>query len=243
MTEEIILYRSVSVPELIDIFKTGKVLGNSNRFNESDPRKWVFFGDAITPHIIHQGEEIQRQAVFALQSQDIQKKANAFDAKYAAFIEKTRQAAKVERELADKYWEARATKNASLIAKADTALQAAKQVCADMRIKNSAFQKKMQKMKLEYRAALKIEHEGIAFKQKSMPFTSAVIETHPMLGGLHYSHRHGGSGMGETDEYGFPSGEVTWNDITRIHLVKNREVIDTIFAFELGDVLKKAGML
>lgn len=59
-------------------------------------------------------------------------------------------------------------------------------------------------------------------------YTSAVIETKPMVGGRHYSKRWGHAGMGDDDEYGFDPGAVTRSDIVTVHLVKNGEVVKTL---------------
>lgn len=66
MRKATVLYRSVSLPELRDICVTGAVTGGRNLFNLYDPREDVFFGDALSPELIRQGEYIDRQVKFAL---------------------------------------------------------------------------------------------------------------------------------------------------------------------------------
>lgn len=71
MREARVLYRSVSLPEFVHIFEVGKIVGGANTFNPWDPRKYAFFADAIDETLIHQGEELERQAEYALRNDPI----------------------------------------------------------------------------------------------------------------------------------------------------------------------------
>jgi len=63
------LYRAVSLGEMADIVSTGAVSGGGNGFHGFDSRPFVFFSDAITPRVIHQGEEIDRSLGHQMQLQ------------------------------------------------------------------------------------------------------------------------------------------------------------------------------
>ena len=63
-----VLYRSVSVPELLDICRSGTIRGGMNRFNPADRRPLVFFADTLDDRLISQGEHIHRQAYYAAES-------------------------------------------------------------------------------------------------------------------------------------------------------------------------------
>ena len=59
-----------------------------------------------------------------------------------------------------------------------------------------------------------------------LPLSSVVLVTKPYHGGQQYSGHE--SGMGEHDEFGFPSGLVTIADLDHVLIVKNKKVIETL---------------
>jgi 2',3'-cyclic-nucleotide 2'-phosphodiesterase (5'-nucleotidase family) len=49
--------------------------------------------------------------------------------------------------------------------------------------------------------------------------------------------------MGESDEYGFQPGEVTWDDIASIRLVNNGEVVVKVQPDDVYETLRKSGLV
>jgi len=83
----------------------------------------------------------------------------------------------------------------------------------------------MQSLRERWRAKHKEKWTALDARNQESAFTSAVLQTRPISGGAHYSKQHGGSGMGPNDEYGFHPGDVTFDDIAKVYLVKNGKVV------------------
>jgi hypothetical protein len=207
MQKEIILFRSVSPKELIDILDKSQVTGGLNRFNTFDHRREVFFGDAITEMLLGQGEEISRRAENMMQSHKIQEKYRAAQDEFRTLTSEAKE------KYVHFYKYPTAVKK-----KIDTA------------------DKSIKKITSSFRAILMLEIKKEREINELRTFTSAVIETKPVGGGRHYSTKHNGgsSGMGDDDEYGFESGVVKITDIAKIHLMLKKELIKTIFPDETG---------
>ncbi len=214
-----ILYRSVSLPELADIVRSGRVVGRQNLFNPFEKRREVFFGTTITSRLIWQGEEIARQLSTALD----QHPHHATLADICAAREP------LERQLA-------AVKSANA-----KRLNLRRQLNGLPPVDESAFDEFMLRdgdgdrlfrevCRLDHREAkLYATHGRLRFRMeaaakahtKRLPVTSAVLETRPLTGGWLYSEQCGGiSAMGDQEEVGFLPGAVEWSDIVAVHLVR-----------------------
>ncbi|HEY0204666.1 MAG TPA: hypothetical protein VGC15_11010 [Acetobacteraceae bacterium] len=199
------MFRSVSPAALQDLVAKGAVHGKGNTF--SDDRRHVFFGDALTPSIIRQGEELDRQAHVALMGTPLEASFDAAD--------------KAERDARDalRAYDAKPGKRdwreRGKIADSLNDAQAAARKARD-----------------DWRAA---SNAWIVARRKAIagaPYTSAILETHPLDGGLHYSAAHGMSGM-SGDEFGFPDGFVRGADVARVHLVSGGQIVRTAGLEEL----------
>lgn len=200
MAEPKAMFRSVSPAELADIKAKGAIIGGGNTF--SDTRRHVFFADDMSPSVIRQGEELERQAHHALEGTPVGLAVDQANQSYEHAI------------AAAKLATGRKAESAALDAKQDAyeTLSAAKKA---------------------YRSAI---HDWMRARKEELQgadFTSAVLETQPLAGGLHYSKGHGLSGMPQ-DEYGFPSGHVQASDLARVHLVKDGKVVRTMSPAEAG---------
>lgn len=251
MQEPKVLYRSVSLPELVHIYHMGGVSGGQNVFNDFDQRRYVFFGDKINDQLTHQGEEIERQAAMAVRAdyeREFQHLAKTMEKLrnemvVAAKRELPRMPRYVRRTekpvFSDEDFEQWAMNNRGdlgfLLQDSATVTGLRKQV--------SALRKDMEDVGDRYRAAIREKMAELKTERAGQEVTSAVIETRPIKGGLHYSKAHGKSGMGDDDEYGFAPNQVTTDDITRVHWVKNKAVIGTTPISELGLALQRLDLI
>lgn len=238
MTEPKVLYRSVSYPELLDIVRKKKIMGGGNRFNQFDGREWVFFGDDMTSNLIYQGEELARQVEMQLMDIPLQKKYRRISTRLKEITteindlldelmvdhNKDRVAAGKPEMKRNEDWDRYAERRSPELRKLTTE-----------RIKLDAKQRELDQ---EYRAIFRSKYDDHRSYIDTLPFSSAVLETRPLAGGWHYSKSHNGGDTGfDNDEYGFPRGAITLKDITRIHLIKNRKVIDIITPDQLRSKL------
>ena len=236
-SEPKVLYRSVSIPELIDILKTGKVVGRQNRFNGFDPRRFVFFADTLTDKVIGQGEEIDRQAMVAMENDPIHQEFDALEQQLKELTKREADAVwfAVERNprLGEIYQITSATYAAFLQGDEEAERAFSRAVHRVPAIAKLAQQRlkiyeKLNKLREKYRTKHRKTEDQLRAKWGKSPYSSAVIVTKPVGGGLHYSHEHGKSGMGQEDEYGFLPGRVTWEDIDKVILMKAGQPVKTV---------------
>ncbi len=76
-------------------------------------------------------------------------------------------------------------------------------------------------------------------RRAELDVTSAVVETHPLRRGFHYSKAHGRSGMGEEDEYGLLPASVGLEDLARVHLVRRGEVVGSVDADRIEEAVER----
>lgn len=249
MTEPKVLYRSVSLGELKDIIKTGKIIGRQNKFNGFDPRPWVFFGDSIDDGLIWQGEEVDRQASAVLQGSAIEQKFNALIDEYNKLNKKRMELAKWElqkynataartgrRQIELDADEQRRMDFDEIPYRVAILLSRSKEY-EDLRKKTRLLNDKVDKMRNSWREKHKELMNKIREKTANFSISSAIIQTKPISGGLHYSKSHGKSGM-QGDEYGFPSGKVTLNDIDKVYMVKDKKVVGETTIANLKKLIK-----
>lgn len=236
------LFRSVSVMELVDIAERGSVAGRGNAFNEFDGRRFVFFGDRITPNLMNQGEEIERQAGTALATSPQSLEFNRLETDRRALatrflgifhVEAARMNAARAKEgyppivLDDRLLERVQTGSADAASRLRNMILPRKgeleSICQSLHSHDVRTRVLREHYALQERDWIRAEHQ----RRESYPFTSAIVQTRPLSHGYHYSKAHGLSGMGDEDEYGFHPDSVSADDIDRIHLVRDSRIIRT----------------
>lgn len=221
-SEPLVLYRSVSIPELVSVLRTGRIWGGQNRFNMFDCRPLVFFGDSLTDWLIGQGEHTHRQAYFASQFHDVYRDAQL------ALRHMEELACNILRELdSDRIsydpeqafmlefgncgrLRHRALRPAKTRRKYRALFGALKQLTRTNNRLGNAHAVLVQNLEAE-----------IDGWKAAHPFTSAVLVTRPIAGGLVYSTPAYQGGR----EYGFRPGQVTLGDIREIILIKDRRIV------------------
>lgn len=227
-----VLYRSVSVPELLDICRSGTIRGGMNRFNPADRRPLVFFADTLDDRLISQGEHIHRQAYYAAESS--------------------------QEHLLCEFLRQRIREHGTLILghlHCDGVNYTEDQADGLPRGESYGRLKRALRHHEKYRplflqlAALKRaewraweEHgrlirkleQSIERRNASLPITSAVLVTRPIGGGLLYTTKSG-CGLGER-EYGLRPGQVRLQDIERIILFKDRRKVASIAEADISKV-------
>lgn len=250
MVEPKTLYRSVSLPELADIVRTGEIRGKGNRFNGFDPRHYVFFGDKIDDSLIWQGEETERQAATALGDHEIHKRFEALNSERerlkakmaaygkAAFEKANRAAAKAGRRVVrldpDEIEKLERNELPNRIA----SMISFEEPYRALRAQFQQLSKDEQTLRDEYKQHYRAELSNIDAWVKEQPISSAILQTKPITGGAHYSSAHGDTGFSDA-EYGFWPGQVKLSDLVKVHYVKDRKVIDTASPETISSTLAK----
>lgn len=70
MSRPMVLYRSISLPEFVDILRKGKIIGGGNLFS-MDKRPEVFFSAKLDQELIAQGEDVNRQVEHAIYDKEL----------------------------------------------------------------------------------------------------------------------------------------------------------------------------
>ena len=245
MSKSKVLYRSVSPPELVDIWRHRVIVGGGSLFNPFDRRTDVFFADEIDDLLIGHGEHIPRQVTFALRNHSTSRRSEFLDR--------------------------RISRRADLIlAQMDRDRIPYDRDCAeDFRIgldvskfRRATFKRKHRNgwnYALHFRALRRLLRKQEAYFQaynqawaqhyhqrqealQELPYSSVIIVTHPIGGGVVYSAESGWCGHGER-EYGFRPGQVTLQDISEIILLKERREVGRCSPFEIGQRLEELAPL
>jgi hypothetical protein len=241
MREPKVLYRSVSLPELVDIWANGIISGGQNKFNSFDPRRHVFFGDEMSEEIIYQGEEIDRQANHALQKHSLHNEFAIIqrEIKDHMLLLKNIAINILQKSSGPRSVELLSQVNAG---KTQAIYNAGQMAYGDDR---TLFQSELDELNKEYRGEHRDKMKEIKDRRETFPITSAVIVTKPISGGLYYSKAHGKSGM-TGNEYGFAPGAVTYYNIDKIVFIKDGKQVGTLDPYDdikLGDYLRKIGLI
>jgi hypothetical protein len=247
MDKRKVLYRSVSIPELRDIAKTGSVRGGRNRFNDHDDRQYVFFGDKINERLIGQGEEIERQAHHSMGKHAIYRQMTNLAARVREEAELALQILKHNRVMGqDNYLQhfAEGHGNERYVERLVNEIkdEGEKHRALNAMRKVAEFKQETVELQARYRRLFDAEREMLNARMAESPYTSAILVTRPVSGGVHYSRSHGptsSSGMGEDDEYGFQPGDIRLHAISKICMVKNGDIIEEITPDELVNDLDK----
>ncbi|QNM83249.1 hypothetical protein H8M03_02550 [Sphingomonas sabuli] len=229
MSVRLRLYRSVSVPELEDILCTGAIVGGQNRFNTWDTRPFVFFADELTDHLIAQGEASYRQAYFASMRHELYDQID----RLASRIERLADLALAELDYAGARYDPEAAelfrhgigsghfRRAARRARSSVAIAASKEV-ARLNVHN-------EQLWADHSRLVETLVPRIEQLKAGWRFTSAVLVTKPVGGGIRYPGELGICGLpGHSREYAFQPGQIGAADIERIILFKNHREIASI---------------
>lgn len=264
IAEPTVLYRSVSIAELRDILKTGSIVGKASAFNEFETRKWVFFGDRLSSNLIWQGEDHERGVINGLSTHAIHAKFDEVQAglndAYKELADTARAAVRRANERNAQY-RARGQETfadsefsdeeyARVLRGDRSAVIQARQIggvfgqTEGLMKEIRALEDKRSKLRAKFQEIKRKATDVHMSKINAGIYSSAVIETKPITGGLHYSNAHGVSHFGsekdgDLDEFTFPPGRVTVQDIARIHWVKDREIVSTSTVEAAPSILKK----
>lgn len=258
MAEAIPLFRSVSIPEMADIIERGTVLGGGNSFNGFDRRPFVFFAPELTPRVIHQGEEIDRMAHYALRSDPAHRCLTALPDEERAFYEEVRTMAiahvasfnAARRRDGRKpmfedpgHWDDFSNPNSTAFR--DALWMLPETAKAEIKTRLAEFTSTRQGLIEELRIVHERRCAEISQEREPMTYSSAVIETVPIGLGLHFSKRFGQAGMGPEDEYGLFPSQVRFEHIMLVHWVKDGVVRDATSmsdAVAVSDQLRREAM-
>lgn len=227
MPQPRVLYRSVSLPELVDIWRSGVVAGGGNIFNFMDQRRYVFFADELDERLMRYGEFVDSQAHYDLRDHVVSRRSeqtlNRIEQIADVILaEMDHDRIPYDVALADEFrfgWERRRFRSAVFTCEGVDRPKYA----ALFRI-FSRLQREFTALDGEYGRQHQLSCAEIERRLTRSPYSSAVIVTHPIAGGLLYSTEFGFSGHGER-EYAFRPGQITVSDIFEIILIKaGREV-------------------
>lgn len=93
------------------------------------------------------------------------------------------------------------------------------------------LEKKFQGLLDHYRREVRGAEAAMRSEQADKPFTSAILQTKPITGGKIFT------GAWQGAEYGFEPNEITHQDIDKIHLVRDKKIIDTIPMAQFDDYM------
>lgn len=235
MAGERVLYRSVSLPELSDVISRGAVSGRGNAFNEFDARPFAFFGDRVTDRLVFQGEDVERQAMTALQGEQVflefehvLKQARSAAETFAAACEERVRSGERLRPAMDFAEDLKLARVGSdlAISRLANGFFAPQPELKRLKARMDGFEERIAELRGRYARMSESWMEEERAARESYPFTSAILETQPISHGFHYSHEFGSSGMGDDDEFGFHPDSVSLDDVTRIHLVRDGRTFD-----------------
>lgn len=245
------LYRAMSLAELHSIFESGVITGGSNVFNGFDRRPLVFFGPAMTPRLIFQGEEVDRAMSYAVFSTPEFGEIALHERKVADFLEtllpRAKRAvkalfaskpAKAEAYFGAADWSQFPDMNSHLFRDSIKLLPDVEGVRQQLRDFGRA--RVMIDDAIKAKLLSLIAEEKV--RRNEVAYTSAVVETAPLSGGWHYSKRFGQSGMGEEDEFGFEPGLVKLEDLTCVSLLRGGTVEWEGSPDDAGNELRSLGL-
>jgi hypothetical protein len=230
MTEPRTLYRSVSLPELADILRTGRITGGGNRFNEADRRPLVLFADILDPYTLGHGEHAYRQAYRALDGTPAFLACEEAEAKIARHGELI--LARLSR---DGIWCDPENALSLPFGEGYGRVRHAALRRPNLRRKYQGLFNQLKRLKREgaqLRGELDRDIErlraAILAERATLPITSAVIVTRPLHGGAMFT-------VGGRREYGFERGSLQLTDIASIILVKHGQPLATVDVPDCGE--------
>lgn len=241
MSESLVLYRSVSLHELRDIYQTNLIVGGGNLFNLFDPRHQVFFADAMEDRVIRQGEYLDRQVTLALHDHESSRRISLAHAKVDGQVQlilaEMRAAGipydpdpemefefrwDIDRRPIRRAIKRRGKALRSRFRELFASLEAAERESAAADAAQSAISEKMLKDRASWLSR--------------QPYTSAVLVTYPLLGGLLYT---GYSCLLGEREYGFEPGQVTLDDVAEVILIRFQKEVGRCAPEDLSQHLQR----
>jgi hypothetical protein len=245
MQEPMVLYRSMSIPELVSVAFRGEVSGGGNRFNGFENRKWVFFGDKLSDNLIGQGEDHTRYPSHSLKDDDIHTKFRAAKEEaddyghMVTFILK-KLAKEKQWNVKDDVYDGLARGESFAVSKAMAYAP------YDPKLKSALEQTKiafsvLRKLEDEYAELHQGASRSFRDNTQRWPFSSAVIVTRPITGGTVFSEDSGESNH-DGAEYGFYPGDVRLDDIEKVILYKDGKAVQEISPTQILGTLRNAGI-
>lgn len=231
MSEPRMLFRSMALPELVEIMRTGKVVGGGNIFHDGEHRPYVFFGDELNEGLLGNGESLDRCAAVVLR--DHETHAQLADARIqlrlrakAMLHQLRRDGIKPDRHDlwafrsgGDKWPFIRSLSRCTPIHRAKYAALLRRYAEA------SRVQRRLQ---ARHSALLRSTFSTLSRRAANQPYTSAVIVTYLVTGGLEYRNEFGVTLNGGQPEYGFLPGQITTDEIMEVLLVKRGAIVRRI---------------
>lgn len=231
-------------------------MGGGNRFNDFDSRRHVFFGDTLDGKLIGQGEEIERQASHALLDHPLHDQFDELALRLKDVRERAIAASKTEIARSNNL---RAEQHLTPISLDPDMIEhflngssnAASELIWMVRKNSEAERLINQAIELSERENLlqkryynthQAKIKQLSSARKKLLFTSAVLVTNPISGGLHYSIKHGKSGF-STDEYGFARGQVDLADIAQVIFIKGGKQIKKMTVAAAADTVDQLDAL
>lgn len=239
MVEPKVLFRSVSIPELADIWLRGDIQGGKSDFNSFEHRSYVFFGDTFNAELISQGEEIARQVSHGLKDHQAHRSMRALGTEIA---DQKRLLGHMLRDQASYRY---SLPNDDLISRAADGDWSGRieikqllkpRALAAMRELDDLLDQRAQ-LRTVYQGAYEKEYPKTENRVAAYSFSSAVLQTRPVDGGVEYPTN---SGMTQ-QEYGFQPGEITVHDIAKVFWIKNSKIVGESGPDDIGVRLKQAG--
>jgi hypothetical protein len=246
MSEAIPLYRSVSPGELRDIDSRGKIRGNGSQFNGHDARRFAFMGSVVDIGLIHQGEEIERQAFYHVHEEEGFR--TRFDQLLASRRAMGEEAAELIRATVAQHNKGR---RKDKVVYDERRLGSVREPGYDIRpssLPNCPLPRRLEDLvkaigeceeaivstQNDFRQLIKDTMARMELEREEAPFTSAVLCFAPMRHGVHYSPSHGRTGMNGKDEFGFFPDSVGVNDVEEVIWIRHgveigRSSFDQVF--------------
>lgn len=241
MEEAKVLFRSVSLRELKDIFERGEVIGGQNQFNDFEHRKWVFFGDQITDQLIGQGEEVSRQASHMMNDHRVHHEFRRIKQNiefWANFIRNRLTRLGVEFDEDMMLGLIHQGEHRGYFLRLAATMETGREKYFEAIDEIQRQVSEVSDLRNTYREAHRNYESGIALQNQHRKATSAILVTKPLSGGLHYSKNFGKSGF-QTDEYGFHSGQVKASDIDKVIFIKDGVRVASCNGWKALDVVNK----
>jgi hypothetical protein len=244
MLEPVVLYRSVSLPELSDIARRGVVSGGGNTFNAFDPRPDVFFADKIDDLLVGHGEHVPRQVTFAMRGHVSSRRIDLVRDLITRRADFILAQLDDDRVAYDRYssedfrlgFLVSKFRRLSFRTRRGNGQTYARHFRALRRLL-----RKQEALAADYDREWQLRHQAAVGRMRDLPYSSAILVTRPISGGCVYSTASGFCGHGER-EYGFRQGQLTLADLAEIILIKDRREVGRIPVAGLADLPSSLGL-
>lgn len=263
MKEPKVLYKALSISELVDLYEHGTMRGRPDAINDFDDRPFLMFGDKISPQMIAMGDSLERQAEIALREFDTHAKYmeawKAREYQASRFITAVQKMIDSEKSAREKAGLAPRVLDESAIHQfmRGNTLQGAMILqrlpmteANPIRILNeiATIDSRLIDISQEYLAAEEMWIDAERSAREQYPYTSIIAQFAPLDHGYRYSKETGGvSELGDLDEYGFYPNSVASDHVLRLHCVLDGKIVKKIdledipsFVQEMKDAMEYA---